>query len=441
MRAVAWVERRATHGPPPHHIKATFPGLGRYPGEPAEHAPKMDTDAPLDTSPLDIKPQDTGPRETLAARSVIAAAEFRTAPVALVILTILALFYTLYFAAGIILPLVMAMTLALLLAPAADTLNRRLRLPRMLAAALLILLLLSFIVALCYAISVPAAGWIAKAPEGIPVLVKKLGFLRQPMDMVESFSQQAQHLMQSKNAAPAPQVQVAQNSGLGLSVLLGTRTFLGESLTFVVMLFFLLAEGDTLLRRFVEILPGLSEKKRAVQISMEIERNISLYLVTITGMNLLVGIANGMAIWALGLPDPLLWGTAAFLLNYIPIVGPVAGIVTFFFVGLLSFDSIGWSLAPAGIYLLVHMIEGQTITPMLLARRFTLNPVLVIGALMFWDWLWGIPGALLAVPMLGALKIVCDHIEVLTPLGHLLGNEASIPARVPEANPAATAPA
>jgi predicted PurR-regulated permease PerM len=399
--------------------------------KPAEHAPIMDTEAP----------PETGPRDTLSARSVIAAADFRTTPVALVILTILAVFYTLYFAAGIILPLILALTLALLLAPAADVLNKRLHLPRMLAAVLLILLLLSFIVALCYAISVPAAGWIAKAPEGIPVLVKKLSFLRQPMDMLESFGQQAQHLMQSPNAAPAPQVSIAQNSGFGLSVLLGTRTFLGESLTFVVMLFFLLADGDTLLRRFVEILPGLSEKKRAVQISMEIERNISLYLVTITAMNLLVGIANGLAIWALGLPDPLLWGTAAFLLNYIPIVGPVAGIVTFFFVGLLSFNSIGWSLVPPGIYLLVHIIEGQTITPILLARRFTLNPVLVIGTLMFWDWLWGIPGALLAVPMLGAMKIICDHIEVLTPLGHLLGNEASIPPRAQDTSPVATAPA
>jgi predicted PurR-regulated permease PerM len=373
--------------------------------------------------------EETGPRETSTARHVIAAARFSTTSVTLIILTGLALFYTLYFAAGIILPVIMALVLALLLAPAADFLNRKLRLPRMLAAVVLILVLLSFIVALGYAISVPAAGWIAKAPEGIPVLVKKLNFLREPIDMVEGFGQQAQHLIQAQRATGTPQVTVTQGSGMGLSVLLGTRTFLGETLTFVVMLFFLLSEGDSLLRRFVEILPNLSEKKRAVQICMEIERNISLYLVTITGMNALVGIANGLSIWALGLPDPLLWGTAAFLLNYIPIVGPVAGIAVFFFVGLISFNSLAWSLAPPGIYLLVHLIEGQTVTPILLARRFTLNPVLVIATLMFWDWLWGIPGALLAVPMLGAVKIVCDHIEALTPLGHLLGNEASLTPR------------
>jgi predicted PurR-regulated permease PerM len=367
-----------------------------------------------------------GAPETLTARHVLAVTRFRTTSVTLIILTVLAGFYTLYFAAGIILPLIMALVLALLLAPAADVLTRKLRLPRLAAAALLVLALLCLVVALGYAISVPAAGWIAKAPEGIPVLVKKLSFLREPMDMVEGVGQQAQHLLQAQKPPHGEQITVSQGSGMGLSVLLGTRTFLGETLTFVVMLFFLLSEGDSLLRRFVEILPRLSDKKRAVQICTEIERNISLYLVTITAMNALVGIANGLSIWLLGLPDPLLWGTAAFMLNYIPIVGPVAGIVIFFFVGLLSFNSFGWALAPPGIYLLVHIIEGQTITPVLLARRFTLNPVLVIATLMFWDWLWGIPGALLAVPMLGAVKIVCDHIESLTPLGHLLGNEASI---------------
>jgi predicted PurR-regulated permease PerM len=136
--------------------------------------------------------------------------------------------------------------------------------------------------------------------------------------------------------------------------------------------------------------------------------------------------ANGVSIWLLGLPDPLLWGTVAFLLNYIPILGPLFGMVLFFFVGLFSYSNVAWALAPSGIYLLVHVVEGETITPMLLAQRFTLNPVLVIATLMFWDWLWGIPGALLAVPLLAATKIVCDQIEVLTPLGHLLG--AAVPA-------------
>jgi predicted PurR-regulated permease PerM len=234
-------------------------------------------------------------------------------------------------------------------------------------------------------------------------------------------------------APPRPQTQpqqqqgmsVSQGAGVGLSVLAGTRSFLGEAMTLLIVLFFLLADGDALLRRFVEILPGLQEKKRAVQIATEVERNISGYLATITMMNLFVGVANGISVWAFGLPDPLLWGTVAFLLNYIPILGALTGMVIFFFVGMFTFSKVAWALAPSGVYLLIHILEGETITPMLLARRFTLNPLLVIAALMFWDWLWGVAGALLAVPLLAVFKILCDNIAVLTPIGHILGAEPS----------------
>jgi predicted PurR-regulated permease PerM len=218
-------------------------------------------------------------------------------------------------------------------------------------------------------------------------------------------------------------VTVNQASGLGMTVLAGTRSFLGEAMTLLIVLFFLLADGDALLRRFVEILPGLAEKKRAVEIAREVAHNISGYLATITMMNFFVGLANGISIWAFGLPDPLLWGVVAFLLNYIPILGALTGMVIFFFVGLFTFSNVIWALAPSGIYLLIHIIEGETVTPMLLARRFTLNPLLVIVALMFWDWLWGVAGALLAVPLLAAFKILCDNIEMLTPIGHVLGTE------------------
>ena len=364
-------------------------------------------------------------RETLVARQVMAGAIFTVTDVTQVILTALALLYTLYFAAGIILPLVLALVLALLLSPVTEFLERRLFLPRMIGALLVILALFSAIGAVGYAISVPATGWIAKAPQSLPTLQQKLGFLRQPIAMFEGGMKEMDSLLHEGQEPQGQTVTVRQGAGgMGLSVLAGTRAFLGQTLTLVVVLFFLLAEGDTLLRRFVEILPGLQEKKRAVQIATQVERNISAYLVTITLMNLLVGLANGISIWAFGLPDPLLWGTVAFLLNYVPILGPLTGMVIFFFVGLFTFSHPLWALAPVGVYLLIHVMEGETITPLLLARRFTLNPLLVIASLMFWDWLWGIPGALLAVPLLAVVKILCDHIEVLTPLGHLLGAEA-----------------
>jgi predicted PurR-regulated permease PerM len=369
-------------------------------------------------------------RETLQARQVVADAHFTASGVALVTLAFLAVLYTLYFAADIILPAVLALVLGLLLGPAVRFLHKKLRLPRMLAALVLIITLFSAIGALGYAISVPASNWIAKAPQSLPVLQQKLSFLREPIDMFQGGMAQIGKLMhQGGEQKQGQTVTVTQGSGVGMSVLTGTRAFLGQTLTLVVLLFFILADGDNLLRRFIEILPGLDEKKRAVQIATEIEHNISGYLATITMMNILVGTANGLSIWAFGLPSPLLWGTVAFLLNYIPILGPLTGVLVFFFVGLFTFSSVLWALAPAGVYLLIHIAEGETVTPMLLARRFTLNPLLVIVSLMFWDWLWGITGALLAVPLLAVTKIMCDHIEILTPVGHLLGAERTRPRR------------
>jgi predicted PurR-regulated permease PerM len=137
-------------------------------------------------------------------------------------------------------------------------------------------------------------------------------------------------------------------------------------------------------------------------------------------MNVAVGIATGSAMWLMGVGDPILWGTVAFLLNYVPIVGPTLGVVIFLLAGLLTIDSFWQALLPAALYLGIHLIEGETLTPMLLAKRFTLNPVLVIMSLVFWFWMWGIPGAILSMPMLAVAKIICDRVRPLAAFGHFL---------------------
>jgi predicted PurR-regulated permease PerM len=168
------------------------------------------------------------------------------------------------------------------------------------------------------------------------------------------------------------------------------------------------------------VLPRFKNKRQAVEISQQIESDISAYLVTITLMNLGVGIATGAAAALCGLGDPVLWGSVAFLLNYVPILGPMIGVVTFFLAGLLTIDTLWLACMPAALYLGIHVTEGETITPMLLARRFTINPVLVIIALVFWYWMWGVTGAILATPMLAVTKIICDRIEALKPFGHFI---------------------
>ena len=200
---------------------------------------------------------------------------------------------------------------------------------------------------LAAAVSLPASNWIGRAPEALPKLQQKLGPLQGPIQYVQEGVRKLEHLMEPPAGQQGGQQQgqtvtVKQSSGLGglgLSVLNGTRAFLGKFFTVVVILFFLLWAGDTLLRSFVEIMPRFRDKRRVVEISGEIEGNISGYLATITMMNALVGIANGLSTWACGLPDPLLWGTLAFLLNYIPILGPFTGVVVFFVVGLFVYST------------------------------------------------------------------------------------------------------
>jgi predicted PurR-regulated permease PerM len=332
-------------------------------------------------------------------------------------LFVLALLATAYVASEIVLPLVFAIVLNLLLQPALRVLER-LHVPRILAALLLILSLFGTIVGLGTAISGPAATWAAKLPEGIPRLQERLSFMREPINTLQQFLQQVEDIGgtgPSQNAAAA-----ARGPTLLTKLFTGTRNFASGFFTTVLFLFFLLVSGDVFLHRIVEILPRFSSKRQVVEISQQIESDISGYLITITVMNAAVGVAMALAMWLTGVGDPILWGTVAFLLNYVPILGTALGVLIFLLAGLLTIDTLWLALLPAGLYLGFHLIEGQTVTPMILARRFTLNPVLIVIALVFWFWMWGIPGAILSVPMLAIAKIICDRVRPLAAFGHFL---------------------
>jgi predicted PurR-regulated permease PerM len=286
------------------------------------------------------------------------------------------------------------------------------------AALLLILALLGTIVGLGTAISGPARTWAAKLPEGIPRLEERLSFVRAPIHTLQLFLQQVEDI---GGTEPSPNGAVSERGVALLTTLFtGTRNFASGFFTTVLFLFFLLVSGDIFLHRLVEILPHFSSKRQVVDISRQIEHDISAYLVTITIMNAAVGFVMALVVWLTGVGDPILWGTVAFLLNYVPILGTALGVLIFLLAGLLTVDTLWLALLPAGLYVGLHLIEGQTLTPMLLARRFTLNPVLVIISLVFWFWMWGIPGAILSVPMLATTKIICDRIRPLAAFGHFL---------------------
>jgi predicted PurR-regulated permease PerM len=323
-----------------------------------------------------------------------------------------------YVAAEIALPIVLAFVLKLVLQPAMRTLER-IRLPHGIAAVLIILVLFGTLTGLGAALSGPAASWAQKLPSGIPKLQERLSFLSRPVATFEKFVDKASQGLTQGDQPKAVPVAV-QGSGFSDQLLTGTRSFASGFLETALVLYFLLANGDTFLRRLVEILPRFRNKRQAVEISQQIERDVSAYLFTITVMNLAAGVLTGSAAALCRLDDPVLWGTVAFLLNYIPIMGPILGVGIFLLVGLLSVDTLWLAVLPAGLYLLIHIIEGETVTPILLARRFTINPVLVVLGLVFWYWMWGIPGAILATPMLAITKIICDRIRPLMAFGHFI---------------------
>jgi predicted PurR-regulated permease PerM len=341
-----------------------------------------------------------------------------TETICLLILTTLALLYTLSVAAEIVIPLLLAGMLKLLLQPAMGFLRDVLRLPLPLAALILILALMILLTGLGVAIAVPAAGWLAKAPEGLAKLEDRLSLLRGPLSAMQYMIGRAESL--AGLGHPAAGGAAPDIAGVILSILLGTQHVFSRLLVTVVTLFFMLSASDSMLRAMVEVIPNFEAKRHLVHIANEVGRNVSSYLATITAINATLAFVSGLALWACGMSDPLLWGTMVFVLNYVPIIGPVTGVIVLLAVALLSFGDPVRALLPPAVYLALHVTESQVVTPHLLARRFTLSPLLVIVSLFFWNWLWGVPGALLSVPLLATMKIVCDRIPCLAPLGHLL---------------------
>jgi predicted PurR-regulated permease PerM len=320
----------------------------------------------------------------------------------------------LYAVADIVWPLVLAFVLSLLLKPPMRLLAR-LRIPRVLCAALLVVAVLGLVVGLATAISGPAASWAAKLPEGLPRLFQRLRFLEAPFATLQHFWQQIENFAGWQENANS-----SAGSTLLTKLFTGTRSFASGFFTTLLFLFFLLVAGDIFLQRLVEIMPRFSSKRQVVDIAKQIESDISAYLLTITAMNAAVGIATAAVMWLTGVGDPVLWGTVAFLLNFVQILGPLLAVLIFLLAGALAGETLWLAFLPAVLYLGIHLIEGETVTPMLLANRFTLNPVLVIVSLVFWFWMWGVPGAILSVPMLAITKIICDRVRPLAAFGHFL---------------------
>jgi predicted PurR-regulated permease PerM len=208
---------------------------------------------------------------------------------------------------------------------------------------------------------------------------------------------------------------------LGETLLGPTQDFLVSAGVLVILLFFLLASEDLFLRKVIAVLPHLREKKIAVEITRQIELDVSSYLLTITLINALFGTAVGLAMFFLGMPNPVLWGVMAGLLHFIPFLGAIVGISIVTLVALVTLDSTSTILLVPLIYFALNLLEEYVVLPVVIGRRLMLNSVIVLLWLVFWAWLWGIPGALMAVPLLAIVKIVADHLDPLASLAEFIG--------------------
>jgi predicted PurR-regulated permease PerM len=217
----------------------------------------------------------------------------------------------------------------------------------------------------------------------------------------------------------APTVEVKQHP-LTDRLVGQTPELMLSALTTIILLYFLLAYDGVFLAKLIKLMPTLSDKKRAVSIAHEIASQISRYLSTITVINCGLGLAVGTTVGILGLPNPLMWGAMVAVLNFIPYLGALTGIVCMTLGAILSFDSVGYAMLFPASYLLLATLEGNFLTPMVMGRSLTLNPVLVLLSLTFWGWMWGIVGVVLAVPILAAFKIFCSHIEPMQPLAEFI---------------------
>jgi predicted PurR-regulated permease PerM len=327
-------------------------------------------------------------------------------------LFVLAVLYTVYFARPFLLPLMLALLLVMVLRPMVRVLEQRLRLPSALASALVVLGLLGLLGGGVAVLAQPALEWFERAPSSLRDINQKVSSLKRSILNMQRATQQIDNLTKVEAQPRVREVAVAPIS-LGTMLLTGTQNFVLSAFSIVILVFFLLASGDSLLRKIVKITPTLRDKIKAVEIARTVERDVGRYLLTLTGINVVLGVATMLAMFALGMPNAMLWGAMAFALNYIPYLGATITITVLTVVALLTFDTLGEAALVPLVFLGITTLEGQILQPYVIGRSFSVTPVLVFLSLLFWGWMWGIAGMLMAVPILVTFKIVCAHIESL----------------------------
>lgn len=358
--------------------------------------------------------------------------------VAVIGLFLLASLHAAAVARPVLLPLLLALLLSAVLSAPVSRLHR-LGAPRPLGAALVVAALLAVLGAGFGSLAEPARQWLERAPSTLERIERKLSTVKHSVEEVRETARKVGEVA-SVGDAPraAPKVQVAQQPDTAQRLVSAIPDFTVGAVSTIALLYFLLASGDQFFRSLVWCVPALSHKRRAVRIARKAKSEYARYLATVTRTNVLLGGATALVTFALGMPNPLLWGALAGVLNFVPYLGPLTSLCVIALASIASFDSLGDALAPPAAFLLLTVLEGQILAPMVIGARFTVHPLFVTLATLLGGWSWGVGGTVIAVPALMAVKIACEHIDSMKPLARVLGPGCSQaePVRVFAAAPA-----
>lgn len=337
---------------------------------------------------------------------------YRRATHALIVLATCAVGTVLYLAHEVFVPVVLALLFATVLSGTVEMLRQR-GLPRGIGAFLLLFVLLVIIGITFNAVAEPARQWFANLPHTLRVIERKVHPAALVLNQIEALGDRAgaianpgggtQHA-DAPAAAPA-----AASSVSAIEVLSLTRSGLVSTATVVILSLFLLSGGPPMLARMAASLADDVQAAQVLRVIDAIRNELGRYYATLALINLGLGVATGLTMMLLGVPNSFLWGTMAALLNFIPYVGGATTLVALSVVALVSFDGVGKIIAVPAAYLGLAVIEGQVVQPLLVGRRLELNPLLVFLAVWFGGWMWGIAGIVIAVPTLVALKVAAEH--------------------------------
>ena len=346
----------------------------------------------------------------------------RQSRTALIGILILCAVFATYFARDFLLPVTVAFLIAITFRPVIRWLSRRGVPAGVTASGLAVFILFGGLTA-GYLISGPVSGWIADAPAIQRTFIAKIRGIRASFERVAKITETIQDAAAPNNGEDVQEV-VVKEPGLPMFLWLAAGYPASYAIMFtgaVILSLFLMASGDLLYEKLVRVMPTLADKKYALRIVYDIEREVSAYLLALTAINAGVGVAVAAAFYFLGMPAAYLWAFLAFVLNFIPYAGPLAGAVLSGLVAIMVFDSLGYALLAPAVYTAIVAIENQFVSPHILSRRLQLNSVAMLLALAFWAWIWGIPGIAVAVPLLVTLRVFSSHLDSLKEVGEFLG--------------------